>query len=224
MLSMPKRRSSCARRLSFSSMHAALRKRPLDRHQQLVVDQRLGEVVERAGANGFDRAVRRAVAGDQDDLRWPASCGGIARADRSRRRRAGGCRPAPGRTILAAAVRAPRRSRDAVSSSIPWPRSQSAIDSSTWRSSSTSSSCDLVMACIGIRSSAISHLPLTAWLHDATRGGGERSFDNLGAVVSPNIYVTGSGGSTKRVIGEHEGPVVTVMRFVAGSAGPYNSR
>ena len=80
------------------------------------------------------------------------------------------------------------------------------------------------MACIGIQSSAISHLPLTTWLHDATRGGGERSFDNLSAVVSPNIYVTGCGGSTKWGIGEGEGPVVTVMRFVAGLAGPYNSR
>ena len=65
----------------------ALRDGPLDRHQQLVVDQRLGEVVERPGANRFDRAVGRAVAGHQDDLRRPASCGGIARADRSRRHR-----------------------------------------------------------------------------------------------------------------------------------------
>ncbi len=49
--------------------HAALRNRPLDRHQQLVVDERLGDVIERAGANRFDRAVRRAVAGHQNDLR-----------------------------------------------------------------------------------------------------------------------------------------------------------
>jgi hypothetical protein len=79
------------------------------------------------------------------------------------------------------------------------------------------------MACIGV-SSAISHLPLTAWLHDATWGGGELSFDNLRAVVSPNIYVTGSSGSTKWTIGEGVGRVVTVMRFVVGLAGPYNSR
>jgi hypothetical protein len=38
-----------------------------------------------------------------------------------------------------------------------------------------------------------------------TRLGGEQSFDNLRAVVSPNIYVTGSGGSTKWVAGEGAG-------------------
>ena len=68
MLSRPKRRSSCGPQLVVFSLDAALRQGPLDRHQQLVVDQRLGEVVERAGTNGFDRAVGRAVAGDQDDL------------------------------------------------------------------------------------------------------------------------------------------------------------
>jgi hypothetical protein len=41
--------------------------------------------------------------------------------------------------------------------------------------------------------------------------GGELSFDNLSAVVSPNIYVTGSGGSTNWTIGEGGGPVVTAL-------------
>ena len=49
--------------------NAALRNGPLDRHQQFVVDQRLGDVIERTGANRFDRAIRRAVARHQDDLR-----------------------------------------------------------------------------------------------------------------------------------------------------------
>ena len=68
-LSSPTRRSSWARRFVFSVDHRPLRERPLDRHQELVVDQRLGEIVERAGANRFDRAVRRAVARQQNHLR-----------------------------------------------------------------------------------------------------------------------------------------------------------
>ncbi len=50
-------------------LHAPLRQGPLDRHQQLVVDERLGDVVERTGVDRFDRAVGRAVAGHEDDLR-----------------------------------------------------------------------------------------------------------------------------------------------------------
>ncbi len=41
---------------------------PLDGHQQFVVDQRLGQVVEGAGAEGFHGGVGVAVAGHQDDL------------------------------------------------------------------------------------------------------------------------------------------------------------
>ena len=49
--------------------HGPLRQGPLDRHQQLIVDERLGDVVERPGANRLDRPVRRAVAGHKDHLR-----------------------------------------------------------------------------------------------------------------------------------------------------------
>ena len=68
MLSRPERWSSCRRSCVFSSMHLPLGERPLDRHQQLVVDQRLGEVVERPGPHGFDGRVGVAVAGDQNHL------------------------------------------------------------------------------------------------------------------------------------------------------------
>ena len=54
MFSMPKRRSSWALRFLFSSMTFALRDGPLDGQSQLFVDQRLGEEVERAGANRLD--------------------------------------------------------------------------------------------------------------------------------------------------------------------------
>jgi hypothetical protein len=46
----------------------ALGEGPLDRHHQLVVDQRFGEVVDRAGPQRFNRRVGVAVAGDQDHL------------------------------------------------------------------------------------------------------------------------------------------------------------
>ena len=61
--------------------HFALIQCPLDGHFQFFVDQRLGEEIERAGANRFDRRFDRAVAGDQDHRRggvaarghWPSS-------------------------------------------------------------------------------------------------------------------------------------------------------
>jgi hypothetical protein len=40
------------------------------------------------------------------------------------------------------------------------------------------------------------------------------AFDNAGAVVSPNIYVTARDGSTNGVFREHRGPVVTFIRFI----------
>ena len=49
--------------------HFALRQRPVDRHAQLFVDQRLGEQVERAGPQRFDARFDRRIAGDQDDRR-----------------------------------------------------------------------------------------------------------------------------------------------------------
>ena len=39
--------------------YRSLRNGSLDRHQQLVVDERLGDVIECAGANGFDCPVRQ---------------------------------------------------------------------------------------------------------------------------------------------------------------------
>ena len=55
MFSMPKRMSSCALSVLFSSITLPLVERPLDRHLQFFVDQRLGEEIERAGADRLDR-------------------------------------------------------------------------------------------------------------------------------------------------------------------------
>ena len=49
--------------------HFALAQGPLDGQQQFFVDQRLGEEVERAGANRLDGRFDRAVAGEQDHAR-----------------------------------------------------------------------------------------------------------------------------------------------------------
>ena len=48
---------------------AAMIQGPIDRHFQLVVDDRLGDQVEGAGANGLDGGFDGAVAGHQDDGR-----------------------------------------------------------------------------------------------------------------------------------------------------------
>ncbi len=46
--------------------HLLLVQGPFDGHFQLFVDQRLGEKIERAGANGLDGRFDGAVAGHQD--------------------------------------------------------------------------------------------------------------------------------------------------------------
>ena len=66
MFSMPNRRSSWALRFLILFEHFALVEGPLDRHLQFFVDQRLGEEIERAGANRFDGRFDGAVAGEQD--------------------------------------------------------------------------------------------------------------------------------------------------------------
>ena len=67
MLSRPKRRSSWALRFLFSSSTVRVLERPVDGHFKFVVDQRLGQEVEGAGADRFDRRFDGAVARDQDD-------------------------------------------------------------------------------------------------------------------------------------------------------------
>ena len=65
-LSMPKRRSSWALRFLFSSSTTRVFRARSMRQLQLFVDQRLGQQVERAGANRLDGRLDGAVAGDQN--------------------------------------------------------------------------------------------------------------------------------------------------------------
>ncbi len=54
------------------------------------------------------------------------------------------------------------------------------------------------------------------------RGIAATALRNAGAVVSPNIYVTGSGRSTKGAFAEHVRPVMTISCFATAIAQEYN--
>jgi hypothetical protein len=54
------------------------------------------------------------------------------------------------------------------------------------------------------------------------RGIAATALRNAGAVVSPNIYVTGSGRSTNGVFAEHEILIVTISCFATVNGKEYN--
>ena len=98
MFSMPNRRSSWAFRVSVFLDDLLLVESPLNGHEQLFVDQRLGQEVEGPEPNGVDGGFHGAIAGDHDDRRGGTNPCGNGSADRSRRRPPDECRPARDRT------------------------------------------------------------------------------------------------------------------------------